>query len=78
VARALPPFHGPIFRARPKTQDRATGKIVHGLNLNQTVKNHVTDYFYPKSEQKNLAPRFRVQIFDRRGGSAFRNFAEQF
>src|SRR5439155_21886260 len=50
VAGALPPFLRPISRARPKTQDRAAGKIVNRLNVNQTVKNHVADYFYPKTE----------------------------
>src|SRR5216683_1251874 len=31
VAGALAPFHGPISRARPKTEDRAAGKIVNSL-----------------------------------------------
>ena len=60
VARALSPFLRPVFRARPKTEDSATGEIVNNLNIHQTVKNHVADYFHPKSELKNLAPRFCI------------------
>jgi hypothetical protein len=66
------------FRSRPETEDRATGKIVNGLNIHQTVKNHVADDFHPKSAQKDLAPGFWIQVFDDGSGSAFRNFAEQF
>src|SRR4029078_6353277 len=57
VPRALPPFFRPAFCARPETEDGATGKIVNGLNIHQTVKNHVADDFHPKSEQKDLTPR---------------------
>ena len=60
VARALSPFLRPAFRARPKTENRATGEIVNSLNIHQTVKNHVADDFHPKSEQKDLAPRFCI------------------
>jgi hypothetical protein len=58
IMTSVPPSRRrPVFRARPKTENRAAGKIVYGLNVNHSVKNHVADYFQPKSKQKNLAPR---------------------
>ena len=67
-----------FFARDQKGEDSATGEIVGGLNIHQAVKNHVANYFPPKSKQKNLASRFCVQIVDHCRGSAFRNFAKQF
>src|SRR5439155_3802309 len=52
VARALLPFLRPAFRTRPKTEARPSGEIVNGLNIQQTVKTHVADYFHRSPNKK--------------------------
>jgi len=77
LAGSFSSFLRPIFRSRPKTENRDAAKVIHDLKINHPMRDNVADYFQAQPKLKDLAPSFRVQIVDLGRGSVFRDLTEQ-
>src|ERR1700719_2942318 len=60
LAGTFPSFRSPVPSARPKTENRATREIVHNLEVDHSMRNHVAGDFESQTKLKNLMLCFRV------------------